>query len=238
MSVSSSLKQNQVPTSVDMQDLGNLWQKQFGLALNCHAIGQIQSFNAVNQTATVTISYKRAFFKLNEQTNEFEPSAQDYPVLLDVPVVVLGGGGYSLTFPITVGDECLVLFNDRDIDNWFTGAVSGGLPATPRLHSLADGIALVGIRSQAKVIQDYDTDSVALRNLLGTIKIKLKASSVEIAVGPTMTFEVTTAGKLSVTNALGEFVDALNTILTTATAGGFPLVVDPVALAVFQSFKA
>ena len=77
-------------------------------------------------------------------------------------MVFLGGAATALTFPIAKGDECLVLFNDRDMDNWFTGG-GGGAVATPRLHSFADGIILVGLRSLGNVLQNVDGVRATLR---------------------------------------------------------------------------
>lgn len=75
----------------------------------------------------------------------------EMPLLLDVPVVFPGGGGFALTFPVLPGDECLVVFADRCIDSWWQ---SGGVQeqAAHRLHSLSDGFALVGVRSLPNVL--------------------------------------------------------------------------------------
>jgi hypothetical protein len=57
-----------------------------------------------------------------------------------------GGGGVTATFPIVVGDECLVVFSSRCIDGWWS---QGGIqnPPEARMHNLSDGFALVGVRS-------------------------------------------------------------------------------------------
>src|ERR1700677_3179319 len=36
-----------------------------------------------------------------------QTQAMQLPLLTGVPVQILGGGGWSLTFPIQVGDECI-----------------------------------------------------------------------------------------------------------------------------------
>jgi hypothetical protein len=131
--------------------------------LNCHHIGVIQSFDAAKQTATVTIAYKKTIFQANPQTGVYAPVLINYPLLADCPVICLGGGSAALTFPIKQGDECLVLFNDRDIDNWFQAGQIGP-NATPRAHSIADGFALVGIRSLNSVLTGYDSTHATLRN--------------------------------------------------------------------------
>ena len=79
---------------------------------------------------------------------------RDYPLLQQVPFVVLGGGNGRLTFPIKVGDNCLLLFCDYEIDRWWdTGEA---LPATyDRRHNISDAFALIGVHSMADLIQGY-----------------------------------------------------------------------------------
>lgn len=109
--------------------------------LNCIQIGKISSVNTSEQSAEIELQVKR---RVNDLII-------DYPLLIDCPVVVLQGGGAFIDFPVDVGDFCLVLFNDRDIDNWFVAA-SNKEPKTLRKHSLADGFALVGINPKISVL--------------------------------------------------------------------------------------
>lgn len=103
--------------------------------LNCIQIGKITLFDPITQTAQVQIQVRRRIRGILTAA---------YPLLLDVPVVVLQGGGAYIEMPITTGDYCLVLFNDRNIDTWFS-AGQALEPPTKRKHSLSDGIALVGL---------------------------------------------------------------------------------------------
>jgi hypothetical protein len=67
----------------------------------------------------------------------------------DVPVHFPGGGGYTLTFPVKPGDECLIHFSERSIDNWHQ---QGGTqaPSDARMHDINDAIVTVGLRSQKR----------------------------------------------------------------------------------------
>lgn len=175
----SNVQQNQIPNDPQLKDLLDLFKKQILLILSCHHIGTIQSFNPANQTATATINYKKTFFQLDQTTKTVVPVLQDYPVLIDCPVIVLGGGTSALTFPIEQGDECLVLFNDRDIDNWFQGG-SGAAVSTQRLHSFSDAIILVGLRSLGNVLSGYDSTRAVLRNgdaLVGVGEVLIKIAN-------------------------------------------------------------
>lgn len=137
-----------------LRDALDYIKKELKLELNCHHIGTIKAFNPLVQTAVVSINYVKTFLQL-EDTGLTSVTTQSYPILLDCPVICLGGGLASLTFPILPGDECLLLFNDRDFDNWYNGS-SSSAPATPRLHAFSDAIALVGVRSLANSLPDYD----------------------------------------------------------------------------------
>lgn len=141
----------------NLDDLMQTVRDTTSLNINCVNIGKISSFNATLQTAQVQIQIQR----VKSQNPDGSTTWNSIPLLLDVPVVVLFGGSAALTFPIQAGDSCIVLFNDRDIDNWFaTGQV--GNPNTSRYHHLADGIALVGINSMQSAISNYLTTGVRL----------------------------------------------------------------------------
>lgn len=164
---SPQISQNLVPENPQLQDLLDLLKKDVMMSLACHHIGTVQSFDAAKQTATATINYKKTYFQ-RDSSGLYQPMLVDYPILIDCPCVVLGGGPTSLTFPIAKGDECLILFNDRDIDNWFSSGQLGPV-ATPRLHSMSDALILVGVRSSPKALAGYDTARAVLKN--GTTKI-------------------------------------------------------------------
>lgn len=183
----SSTPQAPLTTQYDLRDAFQLLKKEIFLSLNCHAIGTVQSFQAnsvpgsnpalVGQTATATVNYQRTFFKIDPVSQAYNPYLLPYPLLVDCPVICLGGGTAALTFPIQTGDECLILFNDRNIDNWFNSNINSS-PATARMHSFTDAIILVGLRSIAHVISNYDTTRAVLRNGnalvgVGTEKVKI-----------------------------------------------------------------
>lgn len=174
----SNLPYTQAPAEPSLKDVLDQMRKNIFLSFNCHHIGTVKSFNAAKQTATVTINYKKTYYELNAATRVYEAKLQDYPIMTDCPVVALGGGTAALTMPIQAGDECLVLFNDRDIDNWFQGG-AGAQVATPRLHSFADAVVLVGVRSLGKVITGYDAARAVLRN--GQAKVAVGASLIEVS---------------------------------------------------------
>lgn len=223
---------NLQPSEASLSDLLNLLKTEIKLEVNCVHVGTIQSFDATTQTAKASINYKKTYLEFDRASGTSDKQIyRDYAPVVDAPVVTLGGGSSALTFPIEQGDECLILFNDRDIDNWFAGS-SNSPPATPRLHSYTDAFILVGVRSKANAISDYDTDAAGFR--YGGNSVKIYQDKVVIGIGENTSLEINSAGKLKITNSTGEFVSALITALQTATAGGFPLLAD---LSVLLSFK-
>jgi hypothetical protein len=150
-----------------LKDLLTLFKKQSDLDLNCHHLGTIQNFDPATQTVQVTINYKQTYWTYGENSNNYTPVNQDYPIIADCPLIILGSGDTRITFPIKQGDQCILLFNDRDIDNWFLGSTSSP-NATPRLHSFSDAIALIGPNNKNTVIQDYDPIRAIITN--GTTK--------------------------------------------------------------------
>lgn len=235
---------NLKPSEAQLSDLIDLVKNELKLEFNCMHVGTIQEFNKEQQTAKATINYKRTYLEPDTVAGiGYKQILRDYPILAECPVVALGGGAGALTFPIQQNDECLILFNDRDIDNWFAGS-SNSAPATPRLHSFSDGFILVGVRSLANVIADYDDDAVALR--YGDTSVKIYEDKVDINVGENVQLEIDSSGKVKITNSQGEFVQAISTLFTdiqNATTntifGPQPLIMPTFAadLAVFDSFK-
>ena len=77
--------------------------------------------------------------KIINQNEEIE--YQNLPLLLDVPVVFPSTDSWSVSFPLKIGDECLVFFSDLSIDNfWEKGNVQN--PIEDRRHDLSDGFAI------------------------------------------------------------------------------------------------
>ena len=139
--------------------------------------GIIQSFDA--QAMTVVVQ-PAIMGQVTDQDGK--SSSVTMPLLPDVPVVFPGGGGFTLTFPIKNGDECLVVFSSRCIDAWWqNGGV--GAPMEPRMHDLSDGFALVGVRSQARKFS-VDAANVQLRSDDGSTFIEMTPEKELHAEGP------------------------------------------------------
>lgn len=132
--------------------------------------GIVQAFDASTQLASVQCAIKRLFIT---RTNAEETlTAVDLPPLINVPVIFPRGGGFSLTFPVQPGDECLLVFCERAIDLWHeTGATE--VPNAKRFHALSDAVALVGLSSTPKKVPNYDDTNVQLKRDDGSVEFTL-----------------------------------------------------------------
>lgn len=163
---------NNRPVTPDLAEFISRRMRDISARINCQTIGTIQTFDPVTQTATISINFKKTIKGVNPLNNITGSSdvVVDYPILVNVPVFVLNGGGGYLTFPITAGDVCLVLFCDRDIDLWFNQGLVVP-PNSERLHDINDAIALVGINNLQSPLLGYSTTQVQLNFPIGKISI-------------------------------------------------------------------
>lgn len=175
----SGIPKNTVFYGSTLTDLLEYLKDDLLLELNCHAIGTIESFNPVLQTATASINYQKVVYQ-DTGNGVWGPVLFSYPVLVDCPVVYPFGGNGGLTVPYSEGDEVFIGFNDRDMDFWFTGRLNQG-PNTARFHSFTDAVIIGGISSTPQVIQSFDASRPALRNLDGSSYVAVGDVKIEIA---------------------------------------------------------
>ena len=156
--------------------------------------GIVVSFDPDAQTAVVQPAIKRIFT---------ERGAVNLPVCVDVPVAFPGGGDFFLTFPVKAGDECILMFSERAIDNWH---VAGGTqpPAEYRLHDLSDGMAIVGLNSQPKKIPGFNATDTEFRNRAGTTHVQIKPDGTITNLNPEGSTVLSAAGKFTI-NCPGGF---------------------------------
>lgn len=177
----------------DEQQIMEQMQRNVSSQLRVALPGIIQSFDPDTVTAVVQPALK----------GSYDGKSLPLPLLVDVPVVFPRGGGCTLTFPVTAGDECLLIFGDRCIDFWWQ---NGGIqePVDLRQHDLSDGFAMVGPQSQTKKISDISMSGTQLRTDDG-------AAFIEVATGHDIT--VTTPGKLTASATGGAEITAPEIVL-------------------------
>ncbi len=157
--------------------------------LNAVKVGKITAFDAAKRTASVKIVFSRRLV---------DGAIQDYPELRMCPVFTLQGGGGYLSFPVKVGDECLVLFSDSNLDAWYeTGNIT--LPYDGRRHDLSDGIVLVGLNNPTA----------------NSLSPAVTADEVSLTFGGSKIAEKN--GKINISNQTQSLLTALDLFLTGLT---------------------
>jgi hypothetical protein len=94
------------------------------------------------------------------------------PLLLDVPLVFPSGGGFSVTFPMAINDEVLILFSARCIDAWWQ---NGGIQqaSESRMHDLSDAFAIPGPKSLPNALGSISSTKLQIRNDAGTVYFQI-----------------------------------------------------------------
>ncbi|MEK6291788.1 MAG: Gp138 family membrane-puncturing spike protein [Paraburkholderia tropica] len=146
--------------------------------------GIIESYDSGAQTVAI-----QAGLKVPVRAGDGTLTTVELPQLVDCPAQFPSGGNSTLTFPVARGDECLVVFASRCIDAWWQ---SGGVQelADTRMHSLSDGFALLGFRSQPRVLTNVSTTSAQLRSDDGATFIDLNPTAQTVKIVAPGGFEV------------------------------------------------
>ena len=181
--------------------------------------GIIVKFDAVKQTVMVRLTVME---HMQDPTGQVDEAI--WP-LLDVPIVLPRGGGFSLTLPLKVGDECLVVFADLCIDTWWANGGWQNVQFELRRHDLSDAFCIPGPWSQQRLLPSYSTTSAQLRSDDGSIVIDMAETSVTVTA-PAV--QVNSTGTVGV-NAATAQVTATSTIgliapdVAAYNTGGTPL---------------
>lgn len=182
------------------------------LNLKCHDIAKVIEVDTAKQTLKCEINYKRTMMRPNttkqstksRERFEYIPRQEEYPVLIDVPFIVMRASStVYLNIPISVGQNVMVLYNDRCIDDWYASGQQSNL-SSPRLHSMADAVALVGIASMKDLIVGYDASRIGMVNDKAMVMVgeKIEVKNDLQSLGP----------------VLQELIGKLNELTTQVTA--------------------
>jgi len=178
--------------------------------------GKVLAFNATNQTVDVQPSIKRYI----------EDKEVNIPVLKDVPLRFLKTGDFSITAPIKIDDEVLLIFCERAIDNWLTqGDIQ--TPDDRRKHDYSDAFAIPMMYNDTIKITTYDDTNLQIRTSTGD----------GITIQPNGKIEIERDGdKLlqTISDALDAISKSTIVIPSGSSAGTYPLA----NAAVFTALKA
>lgn len=137
-------KFQQLSSTPDLIQILDGVSKKTAYELNCMRIGIIQEFHPDNLTVDVLIANK----KTTGLNSDGSQTTRNF-ALINAKVCYCNP---FETFPLKQGDECILLFSDREIESWFINGDVNPL-GYQRMHELTDAVAIVGIRSLPKMIQ-------------------------------------------------------------------------------------
>ena len=146
---------NQFASQPTLLSVIRAFQEETFAKLNCMRIGIIEEVLSINEVRC-SITNKQLM-----RTNDDGSSVwQEYPPIF-ARVFYLGSGGTGVAFPLTVGEPCLLLFNDREFDSYFkTGEVSPLVD--DRMHSLSDAICIPLYQPTYADVFDVIADNIEL----------------------------------------------------------------------------
>lgn len=104
----------------------------------------------------------------------------------DIPMVklaVFGANGFNITFPVAVGDEGLLLFQDMCLDAAWQNGGSGNQQLDKRRHDLSDAIFIPLKWTQPSQLAEYSGDSLQIRSDDGETVIDLIDGQITISAG-------------------------------------------------------
>lgn len=160
------------------------------LQVNTAIPGEIVAFNPETQTCTAKAAIRGVTI-----TDEGEAVYIDLPQILHVPVFFpySTSSGFSVTYPVKPGDQCLLIFSQRSYDNWLLyGSIQNpSEPYSPRCHEYTDALALVGFSPNPMVIQKFQSagngsclfDGIEIRNKNRDSYVKVADNSIRIHEG-------------------------------------------------------
>jgi hypothetical protein len=138
------------------------------------------------------------------QNEQGERVAEALPVICNVPVVFPGAGPFRVTFPISEGDEVLLIFSASSLDVWLS---EGGLvdPLDDRRFALTDAFALPGVRSFKTPLASAPTDRLTIGHDEGA---QINIDETSIRLGSTVGQLVALSNKVE--SQLAELRDKFN----------------------------
>jgi hypothetical protein len=183
--------------------------------------GIYQKAGKGNQTASVKTAIKG---KVANGKGGWDD--KEMPLLINLPILWPGGSGFQLTFPLSEGDEGLIIFAQRCIDSWWQ---SGGVQpqAEIRMHDIADGFFFPSMLSQAKAPSTAaSTSTVQLRSADGATYVEVASGNivnVHASAGCNITGPVSITGNLTLggtISAIGGGAIAGNLQMAGTVQGG------------------
>lgn len=210
---------------VDSVDVFNAGADAMRDQIHTSLPGKVVAYHPADQTADVQPMFKRVL--LDDDGNKVFVSL---PVLPNVPVAFMRGGGYAVTVPLVAGDFVWLMAAESAMAE-FLGTGNESEPWDTRRHHLSNCVAYPGCYPDTRPLANAPTDGLSLGSDAGS-RIVVKSSV--ILLGADATDFVANATKVlaeltSLKNAFAAWTPvpndggaALKTQLTSLISGGWP----------------
>jgi hypothetical protein len=123
----------------------------------------VQSVNLAKMTCVVQLAIQGRYEDQQGKLNWVNISK-----ISDVPICFPSAGGFTITFPMAINDEVLVIFASKCIDAWWQNGGYLNKPMEYRMHDLSDGFAIPGPKSLPNVLTGISATDIQIRNKAGT----------------------------------------------------------------------
>lgn len=183
----------------NMLEVIELAKQQIASNINCHNVGRIIAFDKDTQLCTVELLQIKQY---NQQSYIPAP-------ITDVPLIIYGSDEGLITPPNPVGCKCLLIFNDRNMDN-FLETGEAYTPETGRMHDFTDCFALCSFKTLVNPVKDYDDNALSL---IRTGKIQDIDNVSSVKLYPNL-IELITSGKVRIANSKQNLAALMQSFLT------------------------
>jgi hypothetical protein len=158
----------------NQHDFYRLFSDKIRKSIRVAAPAVIKSFDAATQTVSAQLVIKERVFIDGVYTDKkFLP-------FTDVPIFMPRAGNFVITMPITVGDECLLVFTDTCIDSWFQDGGEENKQFFQRRHNMNDAFAICGIWNQKNTIPGYVSNALNIRSLDNNVLVEMTNSEINL----------------------------------------------------------
>lgn len=171
---------NRCVTSMEQKIELDFWRNAMRLNTSIPAI--INAFDATKQTVSATPAIKAKYVSPEGVVSYFP-----YPMITNIPLAIARGADVRITYPVTVGNPCTLIFSQRSIDNFIVEGseaepVEGPNPLTSaiRCMDMTDAMCFPGILTTKDIVSDYATDAIEIRSDDGKVKVSVKKDSLTL----------------------------------------------------------
>lgn len=176
--------------------------------------GQVVHYDATKQIADVQPMVKDYYYAADGGVR-----TRSFPVLPSVPVQFPRGGGYFVSFPLSVGDTGMLIFSELPIDRWRSTGQEAH-PVNARRHGVGNAVFYPGLAPRAKVLADDGVDANLIVGKEGGAQIHVSADMVNVGEKNAADFVALAAKVMTALNTIQSTFDSHTHVLTLSAGTG------------------